>query len=176
MTDLDDMTHPRSGDVQWRRIELVRGAWGLAMLVAPSPVLSAVGTGGDRTMVVVGRVLGARHLAQAVLSGARPSPEVLAMGVWVDAVHALCALGLAAASPSRTGAGLGDAAGAVGWAVLGYRDLVNPRSVVPNNTRYRDAMARWTLARLPGGQHLRERAEHERSRTSLDRGSPGQRR
>ncbi len=153
-------------DTQVRRIELVRGAWGVVMLLAPKPVLSAVDTGGDRTMVVVGRILGARHLTQAVLSGARPSPEVLAMGVWVDAVHALTALGLAAVSPSRTGAGLVDAVGAAGWAIAGYHDLVTPRSVVPNHTRRRDALARWTLGRLPAGRHLRERAEHERGRRS----------
>ncbi len=138
------------------------------MLLAPRPVLSAVQTGGDQTMVVVGRVLGARHLTQAVLSGARPSPEVLAMGVWVDAVHALTALALAGLSPSRTGAGLFDAAGATGWALLGYRDLVTPRSVLPNHTRRRDALARWTLARLPGGGHLEQRAAHERTRRSQD--------
>lgn len=145
-----------------RRIELVRGAWGLVVILRPGPVLSAVDTGGDRAMVVVGRVLGARHLTQAVLSGARPSPEVLAMGVWVDAVHALTALALAALSPSRTAAGLADAVGAGGWAIAGYQDLVNPRSVLPDHTRRRDALARWTLARLPGGRRLRQRTEDER--------------
>ena len=151
--------------MRWRRLELVRAAWGVAMLLRPGPILSAVDTGGDRTMIVVGRVLGARHLTQAVLSGARPSPEILAMGVWVDAVHALCALGLAAVSPSRTGAGVGDAVGAVGWAAFGYHDLTNPRSIVPAGSRRRDAMARWTLARVPAGGPLLDRCDRESRRT-----------
>ncbi len=172
VTDLGPDDLPGLGDVlrpdqetAFRRLELVRGLWGLAVLVAPGRFLSAVGTGGDQTMVVIGRILGARHLTQAVLSGARPSPEVLAMGVWVDAVHALTALGLAAVSPSRTGVGLADAVGAAGWAAAGYYDLVNPRSVQPAHTRRRDALARWTLARVPAGRRLRERADHERGRT-----------
>ncbi|MFY0408575.1 hypothetical protein [Solicola sp. PLA-1-18] len=43
--------------------------------------------------MTVARLLGARHLAQACLSGTRPTPEVIAMGVQVNAVHALTALG-----------------------------------------------------------------------------------
>lgn len=164
---VEDVVRPGSGAVQWRRLELVRAGWGLVVLTRPRPVLSATSTGADQTMVVVGRVLGARHVTQAVLSGARPSPDVLAMGVWVDAVHALCALGLAAASRRRTGAGVGDALASLGWAVVGYRDLVTPRTVVPDNTRRRDAMARWTLARVPAGARLRRLAERERSRCGL---------
>ncbi|QWC85731.1 hypothetical protein KLP28_02935 [Nocardioidaceae bacterium] len=76
-----DALRPAAGDVQWRRLELLRLAWGVAMLTRPEPVRSAVETGGDRTMIVVGRALSARHLTQAVLSGARPTPEVLAIGV-----------------------------------------------------------------------------------------------
>lgn len=151
-------------DTTARRLEVVRGAWGLAMLIAPERAMSAVGTGGDRTMVVVGRILGARHLTQAVLSGVRPSPETLAMGVWVDAVHALSALALAAVSPSRTAAGLADAVAATGWAVAGYHDLVTPRSVVPGHTRRRDALARRVLGLVPGGAPLARRAARERHR------------
>ena len=136
------------------------------MLLRPSPVLTAVDTGGDRAMVVVGRILGARHVTQAVLSGAKPSPHVLAMGVWVDAVHALCALCLAGASPGRTAPGLVDAIGSIGWAVAGHHDLVNPRSIVPSESQRRDAMAAWTLARVPGGPGLLRKAEHERGRSS----------
>jgi len=151
-------------DTTVRRIELVRGAWGLVMVVAPRPLLSTVETHGDRAMVWTGRVLGARHLTQAVLSGARPSPEGLAMGVWVDGVHALCALGLAVCSPSRTAAGLADAVAATGWAVAGYRDLVSPRAALPTHTGRRDALARRFLRALPGGVLLADRVERDRER------------
>jgi hypothetical protein len=72
-----------------RRIETVRGGWGLALLISPDAVLGTVhGLRVDRKSRVVARILGARHLVQAVSSGVRPSAEVLAMGVWVDWVHA----------------------------------------------------------------------------------------
>lgn len=54
----------------------------------------------DNKSVLIARILGVRQLAQAVLSGVRPSPEVLAMGVWVDGVHAMTALGLACVDAS----------------------------------------------------------------------------
>ena len=49
------------------------------------------------------------------------------MGVWVDAVHSLTALGLAAVDRSRVRAGLTDTAVAALWAVAGYRDLAGAR-------------------------------------------------
>lgn len=147
-----------------RRIELVRGAWGLVMLVGPRPVLGRLAIHDDPVMVATGRVLGARHLTQAVLSGARPSPEVLAMGVWVDGVHAVCALGLALTSRRRAAAGLFDAVGATGWAVAGYRDLVSPRAALPTHTGRRDALARRVLRVLPGGSPLADRVEQDRER------------
>ncbi len=147
-----------------RRIEVVRGAWGLVMLAGPSPLLRTIAIDDDPVMIWTGRVLGARHLTQAVLSGARPSPEGLAMGVWVDAVHALCALGLAASSRRRAAAGIFDAVAATGWAVAGYRDLVNPRAALPTHTGRRDALARRVLRALPGGAPLADRVEQDRDR------------
>lgn len=147
-----------------RRIEVVRGTWGLVMLAGPTPLLRSISIDDDPAMIWTGRVLGARHLTQAVLSGARPSPEGLAMGVWVDAVHALCALGLAASSRRRAAAGIFDAVAATGWAVAGYRDLVNPRAALPTHTGRRDAMARTVLRALPGGARLADRVEQDRER------------
>ena len=55
------------------------------MLFAPPVVLNRVHhVEADTQSVLVARVLGARHLTQAARSGINPSPEVLAMGVWVD--------------------------------------------------------------------------------------------
>jgi len=55
------------------------------LLFAPQVVLNRVHhVEVDTESVLVARVLGARHLTQAALSGINPSPEVLAMGVWVD--------------------------------------------------------------------------------------------
>jgi len=66
------------------------------LLFAPRAVLNRVHhVEVDTKSVLVARVLGARHLTQAALSGVNPSPEVLAMGVWVDVAHA-CTAGTAA--------------------------------------------------------------------------------
>jgi hypothetical protein len=48
---------------------------------------------------------------------------VLAMGVWVDAVHAATALGWAVVDRTRARAGITDTAVAAIWTGAGYRDL-----------------------------------------------------
>ncbi|KZS74622.1 hypothetical protein A4G26_05445 [Mycobacterium kansasii] len=52
-----------------RRIELLRAGWGAVLLTAPTVVLNRIhGVHVDRKAVVVTRVLGARHLVQALVS------------------------------------------------------------------------------------------------------------
>ena len=153
-----------------RRTELLRGAWGAVLLVAPRQVLGHVHhLRIDRPSVAVARVLGARQLAQAVLSGVDPSPEVLAMGVWVDAVHAATAVGLAVVDRHRARAGLTDAAVAGLWGVLGYRDLVTNRATPWSHQRRRDELARLVLGLVPGGKPLLSRCAAARTRAA---GSP----
>lgn len=153
-----------------RRIELVRGAWGAALLLAPRPVLQHVHhLRVDRPSLAVARVLGARQLAQAVLSGVDPSPEVLAMGVWVDGVHALTAVGLACADRHRARGGLTDAAVAAMWAVIGYRDLQTTGATRSSHQRRRDELARVVLGLVPGGKRLLSRCAAVRTRAA---GSP----
>lgn len=151
--------------MRWRRIELVRGAFGMALLVAPRPMLRHVHrVEADSVSVAVARVLGVRQLTQAVLSGVRPSPEVLAMGVWVDLAHATSALGLAAVDRSRGFAGLFNAAAATGWAGSGYTTLRTGPVTQPSHERVRDRLARVTLERVPGGAPLLEIADERRDR------------
>ena len=152
-------------DRRLRAIELVRGSWGLALLLAPRRVLgpSHLDTNDDRA-VGVARVLGARHLLQAVLSGLRPSPEVLAAGVWVDEVHALTAATLAVLDRRRRRGTLVDAGVAAAWAVFGRHDLSTGRTPPPRHGRHRDQMAAVLLPRLPGGGSLLETAHAARHR------------
>lgn len=87
--------------MQRRLRELARAGWGAALLVAPRVVREREHhLNVDPGSLLVARVLGVPHLAQAALSGVNPSPEVLAIGVWVDAAHPSTALG----SPSSTAA------------------------------------------------------------------------
>lgn len=152
----------------YRSIEAFRGAWGVALLAYPDCVLRSVhGLKIDSKSRVVARILGARHVTQALLSGHRPSPEVLAMGVWVDSVHALTALGLAVVDRARVRAGLTDAAVAAVWAAAGYRDLRHATATPPAHQRIRDRLAVAVLKRAPVGSPLLAVKRDRRSPTGL---------
>ncbi len=149
-----------------RGIEITRGLWGLALLTRPELVLATVyRVPLDRPSLVVARVLGARHLVQALLSGVHPSPEVLAMGVWVDGAHAASAIGLAVIDHDRASAALVDTVAATGWSASGWHDLRNAAATPPGHDRRRDAMARAVLSRVPGGRRLL-------AQVAADRGGP----
>ena len=60
----------------------------------------------------VARILGARHLAQAVLTLWRPRPAVFLAGAGIDACHAVSMVALAAWDPRMRRAGIADAAAA----------------------------------------------------------------
>ncbi len=156
---MNTRTEPR----RHRGIEMLRGAWGAALLAAPDRVLGVVhGLRVDSKSLVVARILGARQLTQAVLSGYRPSPEVLAMGVWVDTVHALTALGLAVFDPARTRAGFADAVVAAVWAAGGYHDLEGASATEPAHQRTRDQLALAILDRAPAARLLRKKIDRAR--------------
>lgn len=151
----DENTTSRRRAHSSRPIELLRATWGTTLLLAPKRVLSrGPHLRIDSTSLAVARILGARHLAQAALSGIRPSPEVLAMGIWVDAAHAATALGLAATDRHRVRAGLIDTAVATVWALTGYRALRTTDATPPGHDRRRDALARTVLQLLPAGATL----------------------
>jgi hypothetical protein len=105
--------------------ELLQGAratWGAALLAAPGLVLRLVGElePDPRSRAVV-RVLGARHLVQAVFSGRAPGRATLADGAWVDGVHALTSLALAAGDRPRARLALTDALIAASWGAASAR-------------------------------------------------------
>ena len=104
------------------------------------------------------RILGARHLVQAAMSGRRPSPEVLAAGVWVDGVHAVTAVLLAVLDRRRARLGVTDAALAATWGGAGWYDLLHGRRTTSEHQRLRDRLARMVLPRLPGGSALLRQA------------------
>lgn len=141
-----------------RKLEIVRGAWGLALLIAPRTVLERLHrVRADTTAVRVARILGVRHLFQATVSGLNPTPAVLALGAWVDVTHASTALGLAAADSSRRRAALTDALIAGAGGAFGIRDLGHPERTAEAGG-WREELAGAVLDQLPLARPLRARA------------------
>lgn len=156
--------HDQTDTSTWRWIELIRAGWGAALLLAPRHVLTHVHhVRVDTKAIAITRILGARQLTQAALSGANPSPEVLAMGVWVDSAHAATGIALAALDRSRARAALTDTAVAALWAGGGYRDLRAGVATPPQHDRRRDSLARLVLGLVPGGGALLGQANGDRS-------------
>jgi hypothetical protein len=73
----------------------------------------------DRASTTVGRTLGARHLAQALMTWARPSRRALLTGAAVDGAHATSMVALAVLDPSRRRLGALAAAISTGFTVWG---------------------------------------------------------
>jgi hypothetical protein len=98
----------------------VRACYGAALLCVPGLALGlATGQPPGQRERTVARVLGARHLAQAVLTAYRPRPGVFLAGAGVDACHAASMLALAAADARLRRAGLADAFAATAFTAAG---------------------------------------------------------
>lgn len=102
-----------------RTLSLARGAWGVVLLAAPGRAARAVAVPETGLAVGVLRVLGGRHVAQAVLTAASPGKGA-PIGVAVDTAHALSALAFAASDRRRRTAGLTSASVAAAFAVAGF--------------------------------------------------------
>lgn len=99
---------------------VLRAGYGVLLVSAPGPMARrfAGHRPDDRTLVVT-RVLGARHLAQAMVTAGEPGPVVLALGVEADLTHAASMVCLAAVDRSRRRAAIIDAVGASCFALTG---------------------------------------------------------
>jgi hypothetical protein len=75
----------------------LHGLLGGVLLVAPGPLLRGVGGPSDRSTRVVARVLGARHLAQAVALR-RHDRTAVGVGAATDVLHSASMLALASVS------------------------------------------------------------------------------
>lgn len=99
----------------------VRLVWAGLLLVCPGALARATGSGpGDGTWRVVARVLGARHLAEAVLElrGTRGRDELAAV---VDCLHALSVTAYAALDRRNRHPALFDALVAWAFATWSWR-------------------------------------------------------
>ncbi|MGH3413936.1 MAG: hypothetical protein ACRDPH_12735 [Marmoricola sp.] len=101
-------------------LEVVRGGYGALQLVRPRLVAGRLlGRPDDRDASVVVRVLGVRHVVQAVVSGTRPTSPVLAVGAAVDLLHAASMLGVGLVGRDRRHAAFVDAGIAGGFGAAG---------------------------------------------------------
>jgi hypothetical protein len=99
-------------------VPLARAGYGAALLCAPGPMIGVVtGQPPSRRARQVARVLGVRHLAQAAITIWATGPEVVALGVVVDLLHATSMFAFAAVVPDLRGAELADALAATALAV-----------------------------------------------------------
>jgi hypothetical protein len=111
---------------------LARAGYGAALCCAPGRMLrleggaAAEATPGARA---VARVLGARHLAQALLSATRPTPALLALGAANDVLHSASMIALAAVDPPRRRLGVTDSLMAAAFAASGW--LLASRRAIP---------------------------------------------
>lgn len=114
----------------------VRGAWGALLICCPGPLLRAAaghpGSAADRAVL---RVLGARHLLQAVATAARPSPAVLTAGSVVDLLHAASQVALACSGPRWRRAAALDALGAAAFAAAGFAAAHGTRAAAERSGR-----------------------------------------
>jgi hypothetical protein len=85
-----------------RPTEVARAAYGVCELVAPAALAQhALGVRRNARERTVARLLGARHVAQAVLTTVVPDPRVRLVGGGVDALHSLSMVAWALAERRR---------------------------------------------------------------------------
>ena len=103
---------------QWA--SLVRAAYGAALICSPGTLIQlCTHARPGRQACAVGRVLGARQLAQALISGATPTRRLIAAGVTVDLAHSASMLALAAKDGELRPALLAESAIAGAFAAAG---------------------------------------------------------
>ncbi len=133
-----------------RPLEVVRAAWGLVCLLLPGRIITVLGgAAADELARVVLRVLGARHVLQAVVSGVAPGPAVLRVGAWVDGAHGATSLLLAALDRRRARVALVDAAVAAAWCLASLHDARRAQRLRRYRDSRRERVAALVLRYLP---------------------------
>lgn len=115
-----------------RTVAVVRAGVGALMATRPDLAAHLVGAP-PRDAHPVLRLLGLRHLAEALAILLRPRPAVVATGIAVDAAHVLSCVLLAAVSRSHRQPALRD--GAVASSVLLGTWLTRPPAVAAAPTK-----------------------------------------
>jgi hypothetical protein len=105
------------------RPPLLHALLGTALLAFPDAVARRAGwSGGDRTGALAIRVLGVRHLGQAVALWVWPGRSALRLGGSVDLLHATSMAVLAAVAEPRRRAALASMLAAGALAAVQFRE------------------------------------------------------
>jgi hypothetical protein len=118
----------RSSSRRLRLLELLRAVWGAACLVAPLRLTTAAGGPSDDRTLAATRLLGVRHLVQALVSVLRPSRRVLVVGGLVDLSHSASMALLGGLDPGRRRLAWVDGVVEAGW---GAASLSDGRAAIP---------------------------------------------
>ncbi len=109
-----------------RYAAVARAAYGLLLLLVPDAVVRLASSEPMYlTPTVVGRILGLRHLVQALTIERIETRNLLLAGTAIDVAHALSMLALAALNRNHRRLAALDAALAGGLAVNGLREARN---------------------------------------------------
>ena len=109
-----------------RYVTVGRAAYGLSLLLAPGALIQvASGHTMGQAPKLVGRILGARHLVQALVVGRMGTRNWLLVGTAVDVAHALSMIWFAVLDRGYRRPATLDAVLAVGLAVSGLREARN---------------------------------------------------
>ena len=115
-------------------LPVVRAGYGMVELAAPGLLAERLlGQRLDPPARLIARILGARHLAQACLSGPAPTAAVLAL-------HTASMIGVAVLSRQWRPAALISAAAATGFATAGGLATRNARRHPPGRVRHGQAV------------------------------------
>lgn len=118
-----ELEQERGHHAGMNRSDGLRLAYGLALVARPGILVRPTREPNrDRLFMIVVRVLGGRHIVQAVVTGIFPTRRVRRLGAVADALHAATDIGCAAAVPARRWAASIDAGVAVAFAAAALRN------------------------------------------------------
>ncbi|MGH8890574.1 MAG: hypothetical protein ACRDV3_12580 [Acidothermaceae bacterium] len=90
---------------------ILRAGYGSLLLFCPAQMVEVLrAPPDDSTSILIARVLGARHLAQATVTTIAPLRKVVVAGAFVDALHGITDIAMATADPRWRRAASTDAA------------------------------------------------------------------